>query len=79
MSKLLSLRFHESNQRMTALLDAMKLANPLSEEYVELSKMAHSEIETMQAINNSSLQQLMMHWTTSGDFSHLQSTPGVSF
>lgn len=24
-------------------------------------------------------QQCGMHWTTSGDFSHLQSTPGVNF
>ena len=24
-------------------------------------------------------EQLHMHWTTSGDFSHLQSTPAVNF
>lgn len=79
MSKLLALRFNESNQRMNSILNAMKLANPLSDDYVGLSEMARSELDTMQAINNSSLQQLCMSWTTAGDFSHLQSTPGVRF
>lgn len=79
MSKGLAVRFNEINKRMDAILIAMDKADPLSTEYEELSKMAHSELETMQALNISSVQQLGMHWTASGDFSHLQSTPPVRF
>lgn len=78
MSRELSLRFNESNKRLDALISAMSRVNPLSVEYEELSKMNHSELQTMQAINNSSLQQLKMHWTTSGDFSHLPAV-GIGF
>lgn len=78
MSRELSLRFNESNKRLDALISAMSRVNPLSVEYEELSKMNHSELQTMQAINNRSLQQLKMHWTTSGDFSHLPAV-GIGF
>ncbi len=35
--------------------------------------------ERFKAACEASNQQRGMHWTTSGDFSHVQSTPGVRF
>lgn len=65
-----------------ACLKRMEIANKLLEEGMdaELNAQIWSDANKQyKAAFRAELQQCLMKYTTAGDFSHLQSTPGVRF
>lgn len=67
---------------MAACEARMNMANRVLDEGMDCelnSTIWRDAHEQYKAAQKASRQQRSMHWTTSGDFSHLQSTPPVSF
>lgn len=76
MSKELDRIIEACEKRMNFLNAQYELQGSIREDNQRLWKEA---FDRFCAATNAKLQQQDMHWTTSGDFSHLQSTGAVSF